>query len=109
MAIPETGNVIQQIHRAGYQILSVEHTRAGRWLFTVQNHLSGPMLLIVQARSWVGSSDVQDLDEVLRVRRYTRGMLWAYDGRFTQAAWRTCAELGAESLTLCTELPAAYR
>jgi hypothetical protein len=107
MTIPETGNVIQHVQRAGYHILSIEHTRLGRWLFAVQCHHDAPILLLVQARSWIGSSDVQDLDEIVRVRRYSHGMLWAYDGRFTQAARRTCAELGAESLTLCTELPGA--
>jgi hypothetical protein len=77
-------------------------------VFTVQNGDATPMLMIVQAPPLIGSSDVQDLEELVRVRRYAHGLVWAYDGNFSQAASRTCAEFGSTNLTLCTVLPPVH-
>jgi hypothetical protein len=55
----------------------------------------------------ISSSNVQDLDELVRARRSAQGVLWAYNGDFTPAARRTRDELGESRLTLCSEWPIA--
>jgi hypothetical protein len=105
MIRPETRDLIQRVKRAGYDVIAIEHPRSTRWLLTLQDSTGTSVILIVQVRSVISSSDVQDLDELVRVRRSAQGVLWAYNGDFTPAARRTRDELGESRLTLCSEWP----
>jgi hypothetical protein len=107
MVLPETRELVQHVQRAGYAVIAIEHPRSSRWLFTLQDSAGASVILIVQVRSVICSSDVQDLDEMVRVRRFAQGVLWAYDGDFTPAARRTRDELSESCLTLCREWPAS--
>ena len=109
MVMPITRDLIDTALQAGYQVLAVEHPRSTRWLLTVRDSLGTSIMLVIQARSLIGAADVQDLDELVRVRQLQRGMFWAYGGTFSSAAQRTCAELGAMRLLLCSSLPPASR
>lgn len=83
MILPETRDLVQRVQRAGYDVIAIEHPRSTRWLLTLQDSSGTSVILIVQVRSVISSSDVQDLDELVRVRRSAQGVLWAYDGDFT--------------------------
>ncbi|MEP7187611.1 MAG: hypothetical protein ABI901_00305 [Roseiflexaceae bacterium] len=107
MVTPLTRDLVDTAQHAGYQVLIVEHPRSTRWLLTLRDSLGTSIMLVIQARSLIGAADVQDLDELVRVRQLQRGLFWAYGGTFSTAAHRTCAELGALRLTLCTALPSA--
>jgi hypothetical protein len=105
MTLPKTRDLVQRVQRAGYEVIAIEQPRSTRWLLTLQDSTGISVILFVQARSVICSSDVQDLAELVRVRRSAQGVLWAYDGDFTPAARRTCDELGESRLTLCRVWP----
>jgi hypothetical protein len=105
MLLPETRELVLHVQRAGYNVIAIEHPQSSRWLLTLRDSAGASVILIVQVRSVISSSDMQDLDELVRVRRFAQGVLWAYDGGFTPAARRTRDELGESRLTLCREWP----
>lgn len=102
-----TQSLVQEAQRAGYQVLSAEQLRQNRWLLQLLDGHGASMLLMVQARPLVGASDVQDLAELVRLRRPRHGILLAYQGSFSPTAQRTLTELGNHRLRLCTALPQA--
>jgi hypothetical protein len=102
-----TRDLIDAAKQAGYRVLAVEHPRSTRWLLTLSDTAGTSILLVVQARLLIIASDIQDLDDLVRVRRTQRGLFWAYSGAFSPGAHRTCVELGAARLSLCTTLPPA--
>jgi hypothetical protein len=104
---PAAQKLIDTARRAGYHVISVEHPRSTRWLLTLSDGAGMLTLLVVQTRPLIGAADIQDLDELVRVREMHRGLFWAYGGTFSPAAHQTCAELGARRLTLCNSLPPA--
>src|SRR5688500_7598950 len=104
MSLPTSRDLIDTTAQAGYRVVTIEHPRSTRWLLTVCDHGGQSIMLVVQARTLISASDVQDLAELVQVRRMQRGMLWAYNGDFSPAAHRTCAELGGSNLLLCTTL-----
>jgi hypothetical protein len=81
--------------------------RPNRWLLTLREPSEAEVVLLVQARPLLTSTDVHDLAELVRLRRPQRGILLAYAGAFTADARRTATELADERLKLCTALPAA--
>jgi hypothetical protein len=105
MLLPTTHELVRRVQRAGYDVLAIEQPRSTRWLLTLQDSAGTSLILIVQARSVICSSDVQDLAELVRVRRSAQGVLWAYNGDFTPAARRTRDELGESRLILCRVWP----
>ena len=105
--MPAAQDLINIARDAGYNVVGVEHPRSTRWLLTLRDGAGMLILLIVQTRPLISAADIQDLDELVRVRRMHRGLFWAYDGTFSPGAYRTCTELGAARLTLCTFLPQA--
>ncbi len=92
---------------AGYRIIGIEQLRSNRWLLTLSDSDQHTVLVLAQARSLIGSADVQDLWELVRLRNPATGILLALDGSFTPAAHHTCAELRDRRLHLCTSLPPA--
>lgn len=107
MPMPTTKELIYQAHQAGYQIIEAQQMRANRWFLTLKDTNGATLLVLVQARPLIISADVQDLAELVQVRRITRGLLWAYGGSFSPAAQRTLNELSASHLRFCTALPPA--
>jgi hypothetical protein len=107
MATPAAQQLIRTAQQAGYDVITIEHSRSTRWLLTLRDGAGISIMLVVQARPLISASDIQDLDELVRVRRMDRGLFWAYSGTFSPAAQRTCVELGATRLSLCTTLPPA--
>jgi hypothetical protein len=107
MTRPTTQSLARDAQQAGYQVIGAEQLRPNRWLLHVLDADGAATLLMVQARPMVGAADVQDLAELVRLRRIRYGVLLAHQGSFTPAAMRTLAELGDQRLRLCTALPAA--
>jgi hypothetical protein len=105
MIRPEARELVQRVQHTGYDVLTIEHPRNTRWLLTLQDSAGASIMLMVQVRSAICSSDVLDLAELVRVRRSAQGVLWAYNGDFTPAARRTRDELGEAHLTLCRAWP----
>jgi hypothetical protein len=109
MSRPSTQLLAREAQQAGYQVLASEQVRPNRWLLHVLDSNGQAGLLLVQARPLVGAADVQDLAELVRVRRLRYGILLAYQGNFSPAAQRTHAELNDQRLLLCTTLPPTAR
>jgi hypothetical protein len=107
MPLPSTEELVYKARQAGYQIAEVQQVRANRWLLTLKDSNDATLLVLVQARPLIISADVQDLAELVRLRRGTRGLLWAYDGSFSSVAQRTLTELSDTRLRFCTTLPPA--
>jgi hypothetical protein len=107
MQLPSTRDLVQMAQSAGYQIIATQQLRSNRWLFMLSDSTSTTTLALIQARPLIGASDVQDLAELMRLRRPGRAILLAYGGTFSPAAQRTLAEMGDERLRLCTTLPLA--
>lgn len=107
MSRPTLQSLARDAQQAGYQVVSSEQLRPNRWLLHVLDADGTAALLMVQARPLVGAADVQDLAELVRLRRMGYGVLLAHQGSFSPAAQRTLAELGDQRLRLCTALPAA--
>jgi hypothetical protein len=51
-------------------VIAIEHPRSSRWLLTLRDSTGVSVILIVQVQSVISSSDMQDLAELLRVRRF---------------------------------------
>jgi hypothetical protein len=109
MANPSARELTQVARQAGYHVAAIEQLRPNRWLLTLDDDTGATTLALVQARPLLSSSDVQDLAEIVRLRRPDCGILLAYGGSFSPAAQRTFVELGAANLKLCTTLPPAPR
>jgi hypothetical protein len=109
MAHPSARELTQVARHAGYHVAAIEQLRPNRWLLTLNDDAGATILALVQARPLIGAADVQDLAELVRLRRPDCGILLAYGGSFTPAAQRTFIELGAAHLRLCTTLPPATR
>ena len=107
MQLPSTRDLVQMAQSAGYQIIATQQLRSNRWLFMLSDSTSATTLALIQARPLISASDVQDLAELMRLRRPGRAILLAYGGTFSPAAQRTLAEMGDERLRLCTTLPPA--
>ncbi|HNP73542.1 MAG TPA: hypothetical protein PLO33_05825 [Kouleothrix sp.] len=106
-AAPSLRELTQLAQQAGYEVIAASQLRPNRWLLTLGAGAGAPMLALVQARRLVTAADVQDLAELVRLRRVARGLLLAYGGSFSPAAQRTLAELSDNRLVLCTTLPLA--
>jgi hypothetical protein len=109
MSSTTTTELAREVRRAGYQVIAAEQLRPNRWLLQVTDAEGLGALLMVQARPLVGAADVQDLAELVRLRRPHYGILLARRGSFSPAAQRTLAELGDHRLRLCTALPPTSR
>lgn len=109
MAKPSTRELVEMARKAGYHVDEVEQLRPNRWLLTLTDGTGARVMLMIQARPLIGSSDVQDLAEIMRLRQAAGAILLAYGGDFTPAAQRTLTELGDARLRLCTTLPPAAR
>jgi len=109
MSLPSTRDLVQMAQAAGYQIIATQQLRANRWLFMLADTTGAMTLTLIQARPLICSADVQDLAELVRLRRPTRGILLAYEGVFSPAAQRTLAEMRDERMRLCTTLPPAVQ
>ncbi|MDW8214707.1 MAG: hypothetical protein RMJ55_14210 [Roseiflexaceae bacterium] len=103
----KTPDFERMAREAGYRVMSVEQLRSNRWLLTLSDGDGRTVLVLAQARPLIGSADVQDLWELVRLRNPATGILLAIDGNFSAAAHRTCAELRDRRLHLCTLLPPA--
>ncbi len=99
-------NIVAQAQETGYQVEKVEQVRSNRWLLTLKDSSNAIILALVQQRPLVSSADVQDLAELLHLRRSDRGILLALGGRFSADAQRTAHELRQTQIHLCTSLPA---
>ena len=109
MSLPSTPDLVELAQAAGYQVVAVQQLRANRWLLVLSDDVGAATLTLIQARPLISAADVQDLAELVRLRRPSRGILLAYDGVFSPAAQRTLAEMGDERLRLCTTLPPAAK
>jgi hypothetical protein len=109
MAKPVTQELVQMAQLAGYRTLDVEQLRPNRWLLLLMDGTNSRIAVLVQARPLVSSADVQDLADLVRLRRLDGGILLAYGGTFSPAAHRTHAELSDHRLRLCTALPPAAK
>jgi hypothetical protein len=109
MSLPSTRDLVQLARTAGYQVVAAQQLRANRWLLALNDDTGAAILMLIQARPLISAADVQDLAELVRLRRPSRGILLAYGGAFSAAAQRTLAEMGDERLRLCTVLPPAAK
>jgi len=105
MAPTTTRDLTQLARSAGYQVMELVQLRANRWLMTLAAPGGEITLVMVQARPLVGATDVQDLAEVVRLRRPAHSVLLALGGTFSVAAQQTLIELGEPRMRLCTVLP----
>jgi hypothetical protein len=109
MSLPSTRDLIQLAQAAGYQVSAAQQLRSNRWLLTLSDDRGTATLVLIQARPLINAADVQDLAELVRLRRPARGLLLAFGGSFSVVAQRTLAELGDDRLRLCTTLPPAAK
>jgi hypothetical protein len=109
MSLPSTRDLIQLAKEAGYQVIAAQQLRTNRWLLELSDGSGAATLALIQARPLIGAADVQDLAELVRLRRPLRGILLAYGGSFSAAAQRTLSELRDDRLRLCTALPPAAK
>ena len=58
---------------AGYRVVVIERLRSNRWLVTLVDGDGHTVLVLAQARPLIGSADVQDLAEFVRLRNPTMG------------------------------------
>ena len=105
MPLPSTRDLVQMAQAAGYQVAATQQLRANRWLLMLTDTTGATTLTLIQARPLISAADVQDLAELMRLRRPTRAVLLAYGGVFSPAAQRTLAEMRDDRLRLCTALP----
>lgn len=101
----DSQHLIEAARAAGYVVRTCEQLRANRWLLTLRDPSRVRIAVLVQARPLIVATDVQDLAEMVQLRRCTRGLLWASDGRLSPEATQTLAEIGGGRLHFCTELP----
>ncbi|MFN8569485.1 MAG: hypothetical protein U0Z44_18620 [Kouleothrix sp.] len=105
--MPSTRELCQLARQAGYEVIGEQQIRTNRWLLTLRDAEHAELLVLVQARRLVVAADVQDLAELVQLRRASRGILLVYGGTFSPAAQRTLAELPGAPLQLCGALPPA--
>lgn len=98
---------VEMARRAGYSVSAVEQLRANRWLLSMRDATGATIGVLVQKRALLYAADVLDVAEIVRLRGFERGLLWAYGGRFSAAAVQTCQEVGKTDVGLCTMLPPA--
>lgn len=101
---PSSEQFVHLAQQAGYRVQQAEQLRANRWLLTLA-HADLTILMLVQARPLVGATDVQDLADLVALRRAHQGILLAHGGSFSPSALRTQAEIGQSRLHLLTSLP----
>jgi hypothetical protein len=104
-SLPQT--IEHEIRHVGYRLVSTEQLRPNRWLLLLMDPTGATLALLVQMRSLISAADVQDLASIVQLRHIDRALLWAYGGRFSAEAYRTCMELAAGHIQLCTALPSA--
>ena len=104
-----TRELVRMAQQAGYQVVEAEQLRPNRWQLIVMDGAENRWALLVQARPLLNSADVQDLADIVRLRRLDGGILLAYGGVFSPAAQRTHQELAVGKLRLCTTLPPAAK
>lgn len=109
MAKPSTRELVHEARQAGYTVSSIEQLRPNRWLLGLNDETGAEIVVLVQARPLISSADVQDLADIVRLRRSARGILLAHGGSFSQGAQRTLLELADDRLRLCTALPLASK
>jgi hypothetical protein len=109
MSLPSTRDLLQMVQAAGYQVIATQQLRANRWLFMLTDATGATTLALIQARPLISSADVQDLAELMLLRRPTRAILLAYEGVFSPAAHCTLAEMHDDRLRLCSVLPPAVQ
>jgi hypothetical protein len=95
--------------QAGYHVFEAEQLRPNRWQLIMKDGAENRWALLVQARPLLSAADVQDLADIVRLRRLDGGILLAHGGVFSSAAQRTHQELGDGRLRLCTALPPAAK
>lgn len=100
-----TPQLVSQIRKAGYEALRVEQPRPNRWVLSLRTPEGAEVVVLAQERALVGAADVQDLAELLRLRRVAVGYLLALGGRFSAEAQRTAQEGRQGRILLCTALP----
>ena len=105
MAKRATREFVQMAEQAGYLVVEAEQLRPNRWLLIVAQGAGERLGLLIQVRPLISSVDVQDLAELVRLRRLDGGILLAPGGTFSAGAQRTLAELSDHRLRLCTTLP----
>jgi hypothetical protein len=109
MTKPTTHDLTTTARQAGYQVVSAEQPRPNRWVLHLLDGQGAATLVMVQARALLTAADVQDLAELVRLRRPRHSILLAHQGTFSAVAQRTFAELGDQRMRLCTALPPAER
>ena len=72
--------------QAGYQVFEAEQLRPNRWQLIVIDGAESRWVLLVQARPLLSAADVQDLADIVRLRRLDGGILLAHGGVFSPAA-----------------------
>jgi hypothetical protein len=107
MAMPATRDLIRLAHQAGYEVIGTDRPRPNRWILTLTAPDQPHICLLIQARPLVGAADVHDLAELINLRKATYGILLAYEGYFSPAAYQAHAERRDVRLLLCTSLPSA--
>ena len=106
MATPTLAQLERDARAAGYRILSTERLRANRWLLVADEGEGHQVAILLQLRSLIGESDVQDLADLVRVRRYHSGMLLVGEAAVSAHAERALLEIGDQRLRICATLPA---
>jgi 2-keto-3-deoxy-6-phosphogluconate aldolase len=107
MALFSSRELAQQARSAGFQVLAVEQLRPSRWLLTLTCLQNRTVLVMFQQRALIGAADVQDLADLVRLRRAGSGLLVAPGATFSAAARQTLSELRDVRMWLCTSLPSA--
>ncbi|GAB4152414.1 MAG: hypothetical protein Fur005_02560 [Roseiflexaceae bacterium] len=77
MALFSSRELTQQARSAGFQVLAVEQLRPSRWLLTLMCLQNRTVLAMFQQRTLIGAADVQDLADLVRLRRAGSGLLVA--------------------------------
>lgn len=106
MADIVTTRVMQGVRHAGFRIIRMEHVRANRWIIQASNQDGQPVVILAVDRSLVAASDIQDLEEIIRLRHAACGVLWSLRGRFSAYAQQAQRDSQLQ-LILANELPNA--
>lgn len=103
---PTAAELTAQVREAGYTLVRMEQLRANRWLMTLRDADGAQRLALAQCRPLIGSADVHDLADFLRLRSVAGGFLLAIGGSFSPEARRAAADLRSHQILLCSQLPA---
>lgn len=107
MATPTLVQLERDVRAAGYRFLSGERLRENRWLLVADEGDGQQVGILVQIRAMIGESDVQDLAGIVRLRRYSAGILLIGEAVVSAHAERTLLEIGDHRLRICACLPTA--